>query len=352
MLTLNVKVTFPLLIHDATLLHADRFDPKRHWNLGNLAGRDLNEEDEAQLDKMLSDLQAACLNGNPPAGLQPLLDQSHEVFMALLEPEINLDKIIPDKRFEFVVGAPRTGGTYFVSELFKAAKLDHTNFNKLMVHDGIPETHDIIHSNHPLRGISALFQLAQFLVWAREAFADSPVVIKKKIYFSLWLPQLARVFGDRATYYVTIRHPVPMIVSFMETLARLPRVKPDAMASMELDQHFDSVTNFNRITREQWFALNAFEKMLYVWETYYTAIGVSYVTKDQLVPLVMGDEMSAYLQQKNPDFVQSTHRSKKRDYEEYLEYFNISQDTVDLHISRVTNLWRAAGLKFPPLKVI
>ncbi|MBU2721412.1 hypothetical protein HF563_19065 [Acidithiobacillus ferridurans] len=143
---------------------------------------------------------------------------------------------LQDDHFLFVVGYPRSGGSYLTKELLRGIGLEHTRVSEALAHDGFPEIRSHWygpgHAGKPYFHLQdSVFQVAEFLVIAHlyyrrkaSALLSGQWVIPKKMHkLVYWAGSLKMLLGQGAAHYlVTIRHPIPTAISIYEKCGGLP----------------------------------------------------------------------------------------------------------------------------------
>jgi len=140
-------------------------------------------------------------------------------------------------RFAFVIGYPRSGGSYLTKELLRSVGLDHTRVSEALAHDGFPEIRETWYDwagDRPYYHLqSSVFQVAEFLVIANLYYqlktarraggqpgtqAEGHWLAPKKMHKIVhWGSSFKMLLGQgRADYLVTIRHPLPTAISIYE----------------------------------------------------------------------------------------------------------------------------------------
>ncbi len=138
-------------------------------------------------------------------------------------------------RFAFVIGYPRSGGSYLTKEMLRSIGLDHKRVSEALAHDGFPELRDIWYDANGGRQYfylqDSIFQTAEFLVisnlyYQRKArrhphgYWLSPKKMHKLIN---WGGSFKMLLGEgKADYFVTIRNPLPTAISIYEKSGGLP----------------------------------------------------------------------------------------------------------------------------------
>lgn len=141
--------------------------------------------------------------------------------------------------FAFVIGYPRSGGSYLTRELLRTLNLDHTRVSEALAHDGFPELREIWYDwngDRPYFHLeSAVFQAAEFLVIAnlhyqirtRAQQSGRWLAPKKMHKIITWAGSFKMLLGQgRADYLVTIRHPVSTAISIAGKSGGLPADDP------------------------------------------------------------------------------------------------------------------------------
>lgn len=146
---------------------------------------------------------------------------------------------LKDIHFAFVIGYPRSGGSYLTKELLRTVGLDHKRVSEALAHDGFPELRDTWYEwqgDRPYFHLQeTIFQVAEFLVIAKLYYNTktaripegrwlAPKKFHKMVY---WAGSFKMLLGQgRADYLVTVRHPLPTCISIYEKCGGLP---PDGL---------------------------------------------------------------------------------------------------------------------------
>jgi hypothetical protein len=166
-----------------------------------------------------------------PEGRERVL-QSYKYFKEMLTGRPDSLKGIQRFRFFFVIGIPRTGGTYMTKQLFRGAGMDYKKVQNALAHDGFPhlgteafqEKGGNIHTN-------GLLQLAEYLTmvdlyftkYGRLAYNGGIVVPKKFTKGVYSFPLIQQVIGNNAEYIITLRHPLSMVQSVLDKSGGMPK---------------------------------------------------------------------------------------------------------------------------------
>lgn len=181
----------------------------------------------------LSAVGAECLR--TPLGqqaLQDLLQMSLALFSGQY-PAVR--QYLACDHFLFVIGYPRSGGSYLTKEMLRTVGLDHTRVSEALAHDGFPEIRE--HWYAPGAGRpyfhlqDSVFQVAEFLVISHLYYrrksacqSDGSWIIPKKMHKAVyWGGSLKMLLGKGAAdYLITLRHPVPTAISIYEKSGGFP----------------------------------------------------------------------------------------------------------------------------------
>ena len=165
-----------------------------------------------------------------------VLEELLEIFLCLISGE---NKIIQDYlagvKFAFVIGYPRSGGSYLTKELFRSIGIDHARVSEALAHDGFPDIVENWFGSKPGEPYfylqESMLQLAEFLVLSKNYFSERqraeqgrPIIIPKKMHKLInWAGSLRSLLGgDLADYIVTIRNPLPTAISIYEKSFGMP----------------------------------------------------------------------------------------------------------------------------------
>jgi len=84
--------------------------------------------------------------------------------------------------------------------------------------------HLLANYHNPMMQHQLLFEICQFLVWAKRETGKH--VVQKRIAAGLAIPYLDAIFGERAQYLITLRHPATACTSFSEMEGINEEAKP------------------------------------------------------------------------------------------------------------------------------
>lgn len=138
-------------------------------------------------------------------------------------------------RFAFIIGYPRTGGSYLTKSIVRVTGLDHKNVPEPLAHDSYPNILDSWvrdDSGQPLSYFyESFFQLAEFLVlsklyWRQKTklTENQTYLVAKKIHKAVYAGQGFKTLfiPGQADYLLTVRNPLPVAISIYEKSGGLP----------------------------------------------------------------------------------------------------------------------------------
>ncbi len=193
-------------------------------------------------------------------------------------------------RFAFVIGYPRSGGSYLTKELLRVVGLDHTRVSEALAHDGFPELREGWYGSdngQPAFYLQeSLFQAAEFLVIANLYYQKKTIrhphgywLAPKKFHKIInWGGSFKMLLGPgRADYLVTIRNPLPTAISIYEKSGGFPEnglfPVQSARSAIERWVVTDLVTLGHSI--EEIAAMDYFEAVQKSWSGFYARMATS-----------------------------------------------------------------------------
>ncbi len=190
------------------------------------------QEDEslAYDESTVKDLNAkAHAIASDPSGSQYLL-RAYRIFRELLLGKTHLLGEVSKFRFFFVIGFPRTGGTYLTKQLFVARGVDYEGVQNALAHDGFPH---LSYSTFTKKGnayTNGLMQLAEYFTMVEVFFGKridpsnrGSMIVPKKFTKAVYNFDLIReLFGSNAEYIITLRDPLAVCQSVLDKSGGLP----------------------------------------------------------------------------------------------------------------------------------
>jgi hypothetical protein len=365
MVDVSFTLDFKLPVHQAVAGHALGIDSAVQWRLRGLSGHAADRDDrdiEVHLARLAEAQKTLAANGLPEK-YRTLVDRALTLLREHLAGIDIVGRHFPGKRFVFVLGMPRTGGTLLFTELCRAHGIDHEALDMDMVHDSIP-TYDFIFRalTSPTHHLMALFEFCQFLAYCETAFAGRPAILQKRIAYGHWLPQLDALIGPSVTYLVTVRHPLPSMASFFEmtmgdgTAGRASALRID---NRNAEGWYAAATRDRLILRKDWFGDSsaAFARQfLGYWEAYYTDVARYGRLRGTMETVAFGPHFAEYLDAAYPGYVSRVDRNRMRgsgrDYRRIMAEFSVNDADVRSALERVRDRWALWGRTFPDLALL
>lgn len=270
-------------------------------------------------------------------------------------------------RFAFVIGYPRSGGSYLTKELLRTLDLDHTRVSEALAHDGFPELREVWYDwghDRPYFFLQdAIFQTAEFLVISNLYYQKKTVkhthgywLAPKKMHKLVnWAGSFKMLLGQgRADYLVTIRNPLPTAISIYEKSGGLPddRRFPAHNPRSAIERWILGDLMMLGYPLDQIANLDYFDAVQVSWSQFYARMATSGLflgMREEIRLLPYGSET---LQGVVKDY--RTRYSNRTPPEPMLIH-----DKAGLHpywhagavaaVDAMTALWRSMGLTFPPL---
>lgn len=270
-------------------------------------------------------------------------------------------------RFAFVIGYPRSGGSYLTKELLRTLHLDHRRVSEALAHDGFPELREIWYGwegDKPYFHLQdAVFQVAEFLVIAnlyyRRKTARHPhgywLVPKKMHKIVDWGGSLKMLLGEgRADYLVTIRSPLPTAISIAEKSGGLPDdlMFPASRPRSAIERWV--LADLARLGHpiEQIKEMDYFDAVQVSWSSYHARMASSSLflgNRDEirLAPYgaaelegIVRDYRTRYRHEGDPEAVYVHDKA---------DAFPVWGARAEIAVNAMASLWRSLGLAFPRL---
>ncbi len=193
-----------------------------------------------------------------PKGKEHLL-RSYRFFKELLTGNVHTLRDLARFRFFFVIGIPRTGGTYLTKQLFRAGGINYTTVQNALAHDGFPHLARLSFKEQGNVHTNGLLQLAEYLTMVEVFFGEhgrlayrGGIIVPKKFTKAVYYFDLLReLFEANADYLVTLRHPLSTCRSVL-----------DKSGGMPADGKFAVRSTIERWTLEDWLHWGVGEEQL------------------------------------------------------------------------------------------
>ncbi len=281
--------------------------------------------------------------------------RSYRYFKEMLTGKPNLIKQLEKFKFYFVVGIPRTGGTYLTKQMFLAANIDYKTVQNALAHDGFPHLAPLSFKGRGNIHTNGLLQLAEFLTMVEIYYGggnllrhNNKIVVPKKFTKAVYnYPLIREMFSGNSNFLITLRHPISMTQSVIEKSGGMPK-----------NRRYDLRSAIERWALDSWLQTGKTEddvrKMGYVdvmvgyWKRYHYHLALSGMAGSPNTTLVPYGEKSM------------TDITKKlfADFGVYLEpekfkvaeppKFEKSEELLaDMTVAEMAVFWESLGLKFP-----
>ena len=193
-------------------------------------------------------------------------------------------------RFAFVIGYPRSGGSYLTKELLRTLDLDHTRVSEALAHDGFPELRETWYDwngDRPYYYLQdAIFQAAEFLVIANLYYqiktkpqADGTWLAPKKMHKIInWAGSFKMLLGQgKSDYLVTIRNPLPTAISIYEKSGGLPndRLFPARQPRSAIERWILTDLMLLGFSTQQISEMDYFDAVQVSWSSFYARMATS-----------------------------------------------------------------------------
>ncbi|MFT5115503.1 MAG: hypothetical protein ACI8P9_004854 [Parasphingorhabdus sp.] len=289
-----------------------------------------------------------------PRGQQWIL-RSYRFFKEMLTGRPDQLRDITRYRFFFVIGIPRTGGTYVTKQLFRAGNIDYKKVQNALAHDGFPHLGHLSFRGAGNVHTSGLLQLAEYLTMVDVFFKEhgrlayqGGVVVPKKFTKSVYYFDLIReLFGEKSHYLVTLRHPLSVTQSVLDKAGGLPENRKfhlrSAIERWALDDWVHWGENEQRVLN-----MNYVEAFAGYWKRFHYQLAISGIPRMptcQIIPYgeeSMTDTIRHWYKEFDVELEPETFKVAPRPEFESDEEL-VGEQTLD----DVAQFWSGLGLKFP-----
>lgn len=279
---------------------------------------------------------------------------------------VQIRDYLKDVRYSFVVGFPRSGGSYLTKEMIRSIGLDHTRVSEALAHDGFPGLrdtwYDLVDGRPYYHLQDAIFQVAEFLVisslyYRRKTtqLRDGYWLVPKKMHKLVsWSGSMKMLLGGSgAEYLVTVRHPVPTAISIYEKSGgkpesgRFPGKKPrSAIEQWIVNDLVHLGYNLDDID-----SMDYFEAVRLSWMQFHLKLATSGIFLAQRKDVTLISYGKDTLEQAVTDFG-SRHGCKPREIEEVVlndKAAGLDVSKGDVAVEQVRQAWAGLGLSMPEL---
>jgi hypothetical protein len=298
--------------------------------------------------------KAAFVLSNPESRERIL--QSYRYFKDLVTGRRESIEAIQRYRFYFVLGIPRSGGTFLTKQLFRAAGMDYKKVPNALAHDGFPQlgAQGLLERAGRL-GSGGLLQLAEYLTMVDMYFGKyasanrrGEGVVPKKLTRALHgFRLLHATFADKAHYIVTMRHPLAVIQSVLDKSGGMPAGKRFVLRSAIERWALEDWLKHG-MTEDRVRSMSYVDVFLGYWKRYYFKLAMDAVPATSDTRLVVFG--AAHMSQAARSF-----------YEEFGSHLvpepfkQAAAPVLDVHdrrksegaVREVASFWRQLGFEFP-----
>ncbi len=346
----NINIDFKINIRHQlskeTLDYLADENSKLEWDIRGIAGHKTATAEELERFKKSKQKTADFVKSEE--GLEVIKEFSKEciaVYTQLLYNKGFANEYLEGKKIIFVAGAVRTGGTHLASNIMESFDMKIEDYALSMIHDNFPKYIYLYRWSEIDVFQALLFEISQFLVWAKREFKDKPIIVKKRTAFTHALPFLYNIFGDNAEYIVTVRHPIPSGYS----IAKKANYKIDEKLGLPLWKEM-AITRC-KASEEEFDQMNCMERFLIYWQICYEDVIRSLSPKQKIQIVNYDEESNDYIiktiaDKYNGENILSGFTPISRDYADV-----ISEEKVSKAIEEVREMWRVHGLDFPNLEI-
>ena len=162
--------------------------------------------------------------------IKEALLKSYNLTVALLIGETDMvRRFLAPYRFIFVVGCPRSGGSYLTKQAYLALGHDPERIPGLVAHDGFPKAWPFYIGEGRNQHTDMARFLAEYLVMVELLFKNAQrhegkiTIPKKDINAAYHGAFFNQILGPDIEYLITVRHPVTCCISTYEKSGGLPK---------------------------------------------------------------------------------------------------------------------------------
>lgn len=344
MFNFNCSMKLKLPVNNAVIDYLGNIDTRVEWEARSISAHKRDRKLYNLNRKQVSDAVNFISTPLGKAELEEYMNECLNVFSMLIKLERNkLFEYLGNKKFVFIIGIMRSGGTYLFTELCNITGIKWKHLNMGMLHDNIPDGHNLSNWDKPMNYLNTLFELAQFLVWAKKEYTGSDIIVQKRVMYAFAMNVIDNVFGDRAKYVITVRHPGPASISFAEFAEDIEYTSKG---------WFSVINKYRDITRENWESMDYRGRYLIFWQVYYENIVRTARLKGEILT-------AAYERQSFDNVLNRLAVDSGKDYKgcNFKKVTNRtcsdfwSNDKVKNSIQNIKRFWNINGYEFPDIKI-
>ena len=293
-----------------------------------------------------------------PRGNKHLL-RSYRFFKELLTGNMDTLKAMQRFHFYFIIGIPRTGGTYLTKQLFRASDIDYRQVQNAVAHDGFPHLANLSFRESGNLHTNGLLQLAEYLAMVEIFFDergkrihDGRIVVPKKFTKAVYYFDLIReLFVDNADYLVTLRHPLSVTQSVLDKSGGMPADGKFVVRSA-IERWAANDWIYRGVPEDEVLEMDYVECMLGYWKRFHFQMamaGIPAMPGARLVPYgekYMTDTVNTYFRAFDVNLQPETFKVAPRP-----EFPAAARAAADRVLDDVAAFWTSMGMTFPAEQV-
>ncbi len=284
-----------------------------------------------------------------------LLLRSYRFFKELLTGNMVTLKEMRRFHFYFVIGIPRTGGTYLTKQLFRADEIDYKQVQNALAHDGFPHLANLSFKDSSNLHTNGLLQLAEYFSMVEIFFSErgkcihkGRIIVPKKFTKAVYYFDLIReLFSDNADFLVTVRHPLSVCQSVLDKSGGMPAGGRFAVRSA-IERWAINDWVYRGVPEQDVLQMDYVDCMLGYWKRFHFQIAMAGI------PSMPGARVIPYGSQSMLDTVNDYYRSFGVTLEP--EHFKSAKApdfpskataAADAVVEEVAAFWSSMGMEFP-----
>ena len=356
--TLSKMLSVELPLNNAFISYCAGISPADEWNFGGIDGH--KDKSKSLNFDCVGSFLSSLKSGKTPAR-KHVVDFALKLFTDYWAGKNIIEENFSDSLFYFIIGPQRSGGTYLLTQMYQAIGLDYSSVSRAVVRDSIPGSKYLVRGQIQAKEeIFAIFELCQFLAWAKEEL-EQPVVIQKNTCYVHWIHTLDRLFGKQAHYLVTARAPTACVASYIQLALGFQKWE-DLMSQWSQS---GSRSNYELMLTEGSLHLQkiysstlgakedpkVMDLLFTNWQIHYEDI-INFKPRGEITVVEYGDPMLNFFSSRHPEYLKDNPTGLNwmpdtRDYASFVDTFNINPDVIS-HVARsVYTKWQQCNMNFP-----
>lgn len=299
---------------------------------------------------------------------QKLMQEVTQIVLALVRGDYRLIReYLKDINFIFVIGYPRTGGSYLTKSILQLMGVDHKKIPEPLAHDSFPNLLDSWYDLEDRKELSYFYesyvQLAEFLVLSKNycqmklpKHKDGKWLMVKKMHKAVYAGHGLRMLFNpgQADYLLTFRNPLPVAISVYEKSGGLPEdglfPAKKQRSAIEMMMVYDLMMEGYTIADIS--KLDYYQVVEKSWIRFYSKLATSGLFSNnkenvKMIPYEKNalEEQVKFYQNKYKSTVQLEKFYVHDKAQNSQKYQNQANETVNL----ITKYWKNLGLNLPEL---